>query len=303
MQNQERVQENRERRAFARDVRMFLQVRTPEDYQPAVYELIWMHLLPGWGYAEQGKYAPAAREARLADDLLGLPENRDGHFDDPMLRLFLAGIWTMCGQWQEARTDFQSAWALDHSLGWARGLAARERAPAQLFLVLGGPGPDVEWVPALGLNPLRAARRVKFVLRGRKSALSMQGAHGVVIDTHLSPDASGWYARHLAGDGELDDFLQDMAYGGQATAGSIKVTMTVAGDTVADALIGAVAGGRWAIPCPYGGQWLAQVRATRPPHPAAAQAPRRAAVARMLFRSPSRTRVTGLRPEQSSEVP
>lgn len=242
LQNQERLQENREHHAFGRDMRLFLQVRTPEDYQPALYELVWMHLLLGWGYAEQGKYAPASREARLADGLLGVAANRGGHFDDPMLRLLLAGVWTMSGQWREARTDFQSAWDLDHRLAWAQDLAARERAPVQLFLVLGGPGPDVEWHPAWGLNPLRAARRVKFALRGHKSALSMQDAQGMAIDAHLSPDASGWYASHLTDDGELEDFLQDIAYGGQATAGSIKVTMTVAGDTVTYALIGAFTG-------------------------------------------------------------
>lgn len=253
LQNQEWLQETRGRHAFARDVRMFLQVRTQEDYQPAVYELVWMHLLLGWGYAEQGKYAPAAREARLAEGLLGAPANRDGHFDDPVLRLLLAGIWTMCGQWQEARTEFRSAWALDHSLGWARDLAAREQAPAQLFVVLGGPGPAVEWDPAWGLNPLRTARRVKFMLRGRKSALSMQGAHGLVIKAHLSPDASGWYAGRLAGDGELDDFLQDMAYGGQAAAGSMKVTLIVAGDAVKDAIVGAIGGAMLGYTAPIWG--------------------------------------------------
>lgn len=242
LQRQERLQRHVPRHSASRDVRMFLQVRKSADYRPAAYELIWMHLLLGWGYADQGKYGAAAREARLAAAMLRPPVHSHTHFDDPMLRLLLAGLWTMCGQWDQARVDLLAASTLDNSLGWAGELASRERPPAQLLIVMGGPGPKLVWHPALGTNPLRAARRLKFVLRGRKSALSVQDADGKAIATHLSPDARRWYADDRPRKSETEKLLQDWSYGGQVTAAGIKGALLVAGQAVGGAVLGTAAG-------------------------------------------------------------
>jgi hypothetical protein len=242
LQEQARLQENQVRYRVSREARTFFYVRTPEDYYPSEHEVIWLHLLLGWGYAQQGKYTDACVEARVAGTLLTLPWSPAGHFDDPTLRVFLASLWTMCGDWREAQVDLRDAWAMDNGLGWVRDLAARDRPPAQLFVVLGGPGPDVEWDPEFKANPLRSERRVKFVLRGRKSHLSIGDARGLLIDTHLTPDAGPWYARHLERESELDELIQDSAYGGRAAASGAKATAIFAGQTAQGILTGIVSG-------------------------------------------------------------
>jgi len=239
LQKQAAWQENQVRYHVSREARTFFYVRTPEDYYPSEHEVIWLHFLLGWGYAQQGKYADACVEARIASDLLTQPWSPSGHFDDPAMRLFLAGLWTMCGEWREAQVDFRAAWFMDNSLAWARELAERDAPPAQLFIVLGGPGPDVVWNPEFKANPLRAGRRVTFQLRGRKSPLSITDQNGVLIDVHLSPDAAKWYDRHLARESELDETIQDSAYGGKAAASGTYAAGWIVATTGAGIIVAA----------------------------------------------------------------
>ncbi len=231
LQKQATLQEDQVRYRVSREARTFFYVRTPEDYYPSEHEVIWLHFLLSWSYSLQGKYTDACVEARVAGSLLTLPWAPAGHFDDPAMRLFLAGLWTMCGDWREAQVDLRAAWFMDNSLTWARELADRDNPPAQLFIVLGGPGPEVLWDPEFKANPLRSGRRVGFKLNGRKSTLFIADQHGKIISTHLSPDASKWYQRHLEHESELDELIQDSAFGGKAAASGAKATAIFAGDT------------------------------------------------------------------------
>ena len=190
--------------------------------------MIWLHFLLSWGYSLQGKYEDACVEAREAGSLLTLPWSPSGHFDDPAMRLFLAGLWVMCGEWQEAQVDLRAAWFMNNSLTWARELADRALPPADLFVVLGGPGPEPVWDPEMTVYPLRTTRQVSFRLRGRKSRISLTDNNGVVIAPQLSPDASNWYKRHLERESELHELILDSAYGGKAAASG-----TVAGGKIA----------------------------------------------------------------------
>ncbi len=236
------LQENQVRYHVSREARTFFYVRTPEDYYPSEHEVIWMHFLLGWGYALEGKYTDACVEARVASSLLTLPWAPTGHFDDPTMRLFLAGLLTMCGEWREAQVDFRAAWDMDNSLTWARELADRDKPPAQLFIVLGGPGPDVVWDSDFRANALRSGRRVSFRLAGRRSTLFMADLRGRIIPTHLSPDAGKWYQRHLARESELDELIQDSAYGGKAVASGFKATAIIAGNTGEGIVTGMITG-------------------------------------------------------------
>ena len=160
----------------------------------------------------------ACVEARIASSLLALPWSPTGHFDDPAMRIFLAGLWSMCGEWHEAQVDLRAAWFMDNSLTWAMELAGHEQAPAHLFLVLGGPGPEPKWKPELKANPLRSERQVSFKLRGQKSPLSITDRNGISITPQRSPDASKWYTRHLVRESEMHEIILDSAYGRQAAA-------------------------------------------------------------------------------------
>lgn len=239
---QARLEQNQVRYHVSRQGRAFFYVRTPEGYYPAEHEVIWLHLLLGWGYAQEGKYADAAAQARIADSLLTSRQHPNGHFDDPTLRVFLAGLWTMCDRWQQARVDLRSAADQAPTLGWVRDLAAREHAPAQLFIVMGGPGPDVQSDPAQASSAPRSSRKLQFVLRGRKSALSVKDAHGMVIDTRLSPDAGHWYARDLARERELAGLMQDSPYDSSKERGGARVAQLTV-DGTAEGVVAGFLGG------------------------------------------------------------
>ena len=228
MQQEADALKNRVRYHISREAKTFFYLQTPEDYYASEHEVIWLHFLLSWGYSLQGKYEDACVEAREAGSLLTLPWSPEGHFDDPAMRLFLAGLWTMCGDWQEAQVDLRAAWFMDNSLTWARELAQRNSPPAHLFLVLGGPGPEPVWDPELTLYPLRTTRQVSFRLRGKKSLISLTDSNGVVIVPHISPDAGHWYERLLARESELHELILDSAFGGKAAASG-----TVAGGKIA----------------------------------------------------------------------
>ncbi len=208
--------ENRVQYHVSREARTFFYVQTPEDYYASEHEVIWLHFLLSWGYSLQGKYEDACVEAREAGTLLTLPWSPAGHFDDATMRLMLASLWTMCGEWREAQVDLRAAWFLNNSLTWAKELAERDKPPANLFLVLGGPGPEPVWNPELAANPLRSERQVSFKLRGNRSPLTITDQRGVSIESHRSPDARRWYERHLARESELHELILDSVYGGKA---------------------------------------------------------------------------------------
>lgn len=238
LQKQAELLEKRVRYHVSRESRTFFYVQTPEDYFAAEHEVIWLHFLLSWGYSLQGKYTDACVEARIAGSLLSLPWSPEGHFDDPAMRLFLAGLWTMCGEWHEAQVDLRAAWFMDNSLAWAKELAERSQPPSSLFLVLGGPGPEPVWDPELTVNPLRTQRQISFKLRGRKSPLAIADQRGVAIVPHLSPDAGKWYERHLARESELHELILDSAYGGKAAISSTIAGGKIAATTSAGLVVG-----------------------------------------------------------------
>jgi hypothetical protein len=230
LQKQAQILENRVRYHVSREAKTFFYLQTPEDYYASEHEVIWLHLLLSWDYSLKGKSEDACVEARIAGSLLSLPWSPVGHFDDPTLRLFLAGLWTMCGEWREAQVDLRAAWGMDNRLTWAKELANRDQPPAHLFVVLGGPGPEPIWSPEFTLNPLRSERKVSFNLRGRRSSLTILDNAGQSTPAFLSPDASNWYARHVARESELHELIVDSAYGGNAAingaVAAAKITST-----------------------------------------------------------------------------
>ena len=238
LQQQVETLEERVRYHVSREAKTFFYLQTPEDYYASEHEVIWMHFLLSWGYSLQGKYESACVEARVASSLLTLPWSPQGHFDDPTMRLFLGALWAMCGEWREARVDFRAASEMDPHLDWARELAEREQAPANLFVILGGPGPEVIWTPELDFNPLRSQRQVNFKLRGRKSTLAITDNYGYTLHPHISPDASNWYERHLERESELHELILDSAFGGKATASGAVASTKIAAKTGLGLLVG-----------------------------------------------------------------
>lgn len=204
--------EERFRVVVSREVKSLFYVDTPEGYYASEHEVIWMHMLLSWGYSLRRQYEKGCVEARQASHLLTARWSEEGHFDDPTLRLILGVLWAWCGSWEDAAVDFRVAAELDPALTWARELSRRETPPRNLFLVLGGTGPDPYWDADLQLNPMRGLRNLGFDMSGARSDLSVFPGDKR-LELHLTPGAAPWYLRHLVRDNAIQELIGDSQYG------------------------------------------------------------------------------------------
>ncbi len=230
--------DERFRFVVSREIKAFFYVSTPEGYYASEHEIIWMHILLSWGYSQQRQFENACVEARQAAYLLQVPWSDVGHFDDPTLRIFLAGMFATCGAWNDAQVVLRGAADLDPMLTWARELADRESPPRNLFLMLGGVGPVPYWDPNLELNPLRGARHLGFRSQGQRSPLYFLSG-GNRLPFKISPGSAPWYSRHLIRDNEIHDLIVDTNYALE-TSGEVALHAARTAEAVA-VLIGASA--------------------------------------------------------------
>lgn len=221
----------------SREIQNFFYVETPEGYYASEHEVIWMHLMLCWGNILRRDMDRAFVEAKIASNLLSLHWSDEGRFDDPLLRIILAGFWAMQGRWEEAQVDFRVAAMLDPSLRWCRDLARMDSPPADLVIILGGAGPRPEWEPRVRINPFRGFRGIRFAGRGIKSPLKLEDAAGTRIGMHLTPDSSTWYTRHFIRDNEIQDLIQDSRYGARMTMAVTKSTLGTATGIAVGAVI------------------------------------------------------------------
>jgi hypothetical protein len=204
--------EERFRVVVSREVKSLFYVDTPEGYYASEHEVIWMHMLLSWGYSLRRQYEKGCVEARQASHLLTARWSEEGHFDDPTLRLILGVLWAWCGSWEDAAVDFRVAAELDPALTWARELSQRETPPRNLFLVLGGAGPEPYWDADLQLNPMRGLRNLGFEMQGQRNDLSVYPGDKK-MELHLTPGAAPWYLRHLVRDNAIQELIGDSQYG------------------------------------------------------------------------------------------
>ncbi|MCU0822163.1 MAG: hypothetical protein MUC95_06790 [Spirochaetes bacterium] len=224
--------DNQVRVKASRELKSFFYIETPEGYYASEHEIIWMHLLLSWGYSMRGDSEGARVEARKSSDLIGRDWSEEGRFDDALMRIILAAMWTMCGEWPEAQVDFRAANKLTPALKWTRTLADMESPPENLVIILGGTGQEPEWAPSLEANIFRGFRGIKFNPQGVKSELVMKDAGGKTRPLDITPDSSNWYKRHFIRDNEIQDIIQDSTYAQKATASALKGTaVTLAGVT------------------------------------------------------------------------
>jgi hypothetical protein len=94
--------EKRVRFSASREVKTFFYLETPEGYYASEHEIIWLHMLLSWGYSLRGEYEKAYVEAKVSSDLLSNNWSNEGRFDDPLLRVILGGLWTLCGHWDSS---------------------------------------------------------------------------------------------------------------------------------------------------------------------------------------------------------
>jgi hypothetical protein len=232
-----RRMDNQIRYRVSREVKSLFYYETPEGYYASEHEIIWMHLLLSWGFSMKGMKEEARTEAVICGNFLGREYSARGIFDDPLMRVMLAAMWTMCGEWEEAQVDFRAAWRMNSSLKWAHDLSEMKNQPAELVLILGGTGQEPVWAPNLEANPLRGIRDIKFVPQGLKSRLSLRDSRGAGMMFNMTPDSSYWYKRHFIRDNEIQDLIQDSHYAGRAGGAVVKSGAIMAGGIAAGVAI------------------------------------------------------------------
>ena len=194
------------------ELRHFFYAQTGDGYYASEHEVIWLHLLLGWAYCQRGEYESAAIEARKSANLLSVPWSSEGYFDDPVLRIFLASIWAMCGMWDDAAVDFRVAADMDKSLVWARELGDMKQPPEHLAFVLGGIGPETYWDPRRDFNLMHGLRHVGFRNTGLRSSGYFVDAGGRRFEACLSPGSLTWYERHWRRNNAINDLITDSQY-------------------------------------------------------------------------------------------
>ena len=224
--------DRRARYEVSEDLKAFFYADTPEGYYPSEHEIIWMHILLGWGYAMRGDMASARVEARRVGWLLDSPWSEEGHFDDPMLRILAASLWAMAGEWEDAAVDLRRAARLDESLLWAQTLGDAAQQPRHLVLVLGGIGPAPCWNPKQDYNLLRGLRHIEFKPQGVRRAVELTDRSGRNVPVFRSPDSSYWYVRHWQRNNAIRELVEDSRYGHTVLLSSARFAGMIGAGTV-----------------------------------------------------------------------
>jgi hypothetical protein len=227
---------------ISRESKSFFFIETPEGYYASEHEIIWMHFLLSWGYSLRQESEKAHVEVKKASVLLSNRFTGEGRFDDAFMRVICGVLWAMCGEWDEAGTDFRRALQLNPSMKWIKTLIAMEDPPANLTLILGGIGYQPYWNPKND-KFVRGYRDVDFQPVGKKSRLMLSLPDDSSMNLFMTPDASGWYKRHKIRNNEIADVIDDVKYTEKFTFSSARMASHVLYGVAGGLLIFTVIGG------------------------------------------------------------
>ena len=218
--------------SVTREAGVFLTQESEEGYVPAEYEVVVLHLTAAMAYMQLGKWEDAEVEARRAGFYLQNPFNQNQiHFDDPALRIWLAGVWAALGDWNAAQVDLRRAAELSGDKKLAK-LAAEDRAPKDLTVEFSGVAPELKWIEGQ-LAP-------EFLVDDKKPA-----GHEAGFDTRA------WFQRHTQRNTAIRDVLLKSNYMSQylsiktvtaaqrGGAATMAIVVGTAGVVVGLAIVGA----------------------------------------------------------------
>jgi len=141
----------------------------------------------------------------------------------------LAYVWTLCGNWDEARVDFRAAYKLNKTLVWSKKLAELDKQPENLFFIFGGPGVEPEWDKTSNGEVITGMKGLSFESQSKRSELMIYDAYRKNIPLFISPDSSAWYKRHIERNNAIQEFVQDLHYGKTVTTQGTLSTIQVLG--------------------------------------------------------------------------
>ncbi len=195
--------ESRKTFRIRREAKSFFYKETPDTYFPSEHEVIMTHLVLGFSYLQKSNVPAARVEAKRAAFYLQNDFKSDENFDSAALRLWLATLWTACGNWSSAQVDFRVAANLEPTFAWAKDLANHDRPPATMALVLSGAGVDIRWD--------QAAKRFEGGLRFPNSVEKSTFSLGAIKVSEGVSSAS-WYERHAYRNFLIKDLMNDSRY-------------------------------------------------------------------------------------------
>lgn len=131
--------------SILRETEYFFYSESEDGYIPAEHEIIILHLINAMYFMRNGQWEDARVEARRSTFFLqNYFKDDQSHFDDPALRLWLAGIWAALGEWQDAQVDLRKAYELSKNPALLP-LIEKQHPPESLSIVFEGSGPRVVW--------------------------------------------------------------------------------------------------------------------------------------------------------------
>ncbi len=206
--------ELRQMTSIVHDASAFLVGPSEDGYYPAEHEIIFLHLLAGFSFIDQKKYAEARVEAKKASELLQRPSPSTGttDFDDPALRIMMSSLWWLLGEWPEAQVDLRRAHEMSNS-PYPENFGPN---PKMLSLYLNSLMPESDWS--------KAEDRPVFIYDLPK----LEGAEFIQPNSpwvyHFSTEP--WIKWHLRRSDELRDVMIKSNYMAQYLSAKTKRGLT-----------------------------------------------------------------------------
>jgi hypothetical protein len=166
LQSQVKTFESRKFISISREAKYFFFQESEDGYIPSEHEVVILHLLLAMNQMKLENWEFAKVEARKAAYYLqGFFSDTQPHFDDPALRIWLAGIWAALGEWNEAQVDLRRAAELSKNPE-VRKLSDR-RPPKSMQISFNGVGPTYIWkegqfLPSFMENKKRPEKNISF---------------------------------------------------------------------------------------------------------------------------------------------
>lgn len=233
------------------EVESFLYKETEDRYFPAEHEAILLHVLTGLAYAAKGMPSETHIEAKRAAIYLEQQFGRDNNFDDPFLRLLIAGLFISTGNWAEAKVDFRVA--ADFMPQWPqlKHIAEQAQPPKDIVILFSGNGAKAQnAVGDLGVEMTAAKVAPAQITFDGQPVKSIIHRHDL------------WYKRHLVRDRAVKQILDQTkraidSAGSHTLAGARAATGIATGVAIGALGIGAgiyiaVLGGGSEVPVALG---------------------------------------------------
>lgn len=167
LMNQSKTLDERNYTSILRETEYFFYSESEDGYIPAEHEIIIMHLINSMYFMQNHQWEEARVEARRSTFFLQNYFKEDqSHFDDPALRLWLAGIWAALGEWQDAQVDLRKAYELSKNPALLS-LVEMQHPPSSVNIAFEGSGPRVVWkddvaIPAYRDESTPPTAEIKF---------------------------------------------------------------------------------------------------------------------------------------------